>query len=208
MPDTKDLLVEIGTEELPPKALAKLSKAFTHGIEEQLEQLGLARASTTGYATPRRLAVMIKGLQTAQQDKRIERKGPALSAAFDADGKPTRAAEGFARSCGVTVAALATQETDKGSWLVHRQNEPGRPTPALIPAVVEHALAALPIPKRMRWGDRTEEFVRPVHWVLLLFGDEVISAKVMGLTAGQLTHGHRFHHPQPIHVNSPADYAR
>ena len=180
MPDSKDLLVEIGTEELPPKALAKLMQAFTRGIEEQLEQLGLARTSTSGYATPRRLAVMIRGLRTAQMDKRIERKGPALQAAFDTDGKPTRAAEGFARSCGVTVAELATQETDKGSWLIHRQTAPGRPTPALIPEVVENALAALPIPKRMRWGDRSEEFVRPVHWVLLLFGEEVISAEVMG----------------------------
>ena len=208
MAETRDLLIEIGVEELPPKALSSLALAFEQGIHEGLEKAGLACAALRRFATPRRLAVWVENLPERQTDRRLERRGPALSAAFDAAGNPTKAAEGFARSCGVTVAELQRQETDKGVWLVHVSTEPGAATAELIPALVETALAGLPIPKRMRWGDRDDEFVRPVHWVVLLFGDEVIPATLMGAPAGRETRGHRFHHPQPIRLNSPADYAR
>ncbi len=208
MAETRDLLIEIGVEELPPKALSSLALAFEQGIHEGLEKAGLACAALRRFATPRRLAVWVESLPERQTDRRLERRGPALSAAFDAAGNPTKAAEGFARSCGVTVAELQRQETDKGVWLVHVSTEPGAATAELIPGLVGTALAGLPIPKRMRWGDRDDEFVRPVHWLVLLFGDEVIPATLMGVSAGRETRGHRFHHPQPIRLNTPADYAR
>jgi len=206
MSNRQDLLIEIGTEELPPKALSNLSEAFTQGVDTQLAQLGLHRTAVTSFATPRRLAILIESLDIAQADKEIERRGPALQAAFDAAGNPSKAAEGFARSCGVSVAELEESQTAKGAWLVFRQIEPGRPTQELIPQVVEKALADLPIPKRMRWGSGDEEFVRPVHWVVLLFGEQVIPAKIMGLDAGNTTRGHRFHHPDPIPLTRPTDY--
>ena len=207
-PDTRDLLIEIGTEELPPKALLTLATAFEQGIRAGLEKAGLTSGALHRFATPRRLAVLIEQLPGRQPDRQSERRGPALSAAFGSDGKATKAAEGFARSCGVTVAELQRQETDKGAWLVHLSTEPGAATADLIPGIVLAALAGLPIPKRMRWGDRDDEFVRPVHWAVLLFGDEVIPATILGVTAGRETRGHRFHHPQPIRLNTPADYAR
>ena len=206
MSNKQDLLIEIGTEELPPKALADLAEAFAQGIDTQLAQLGLHRTAIRSYATPRRLAVLVEHLDIAQADKEIERRGPALQAAFDAEGKPSKAAEGFARSCGVSVEELEESQTAKGAWLVFRQIEPGRPTQDLIPQVVEKSLADLPIPKRMRWGSGSEEFVRPVHWVLLLFGEQIIAATIMGLAAGNTTHGHRFHHPEPINLTRPNEY--
>ena len=192
MSEARDLLIEIGTEELPPKALADLALAFETGLSEGLAKAGLTHEGIKRFATPRRLAVLIKRLPTQQTDRQSERRGPALSAAFGADGRPTKAAEGFARSCGITVADLQRLETDKGAWLIHVSTEAGAATANLIPGLVEAALAALPIPKRMRWGDRDEEFVRPVHWVVLLFGDEVIPASIMGVKAGRETRGHRF----------------
>ncbi|CDH47653.1 glycine--tRNA ligase subunit beta [Candidatus Contendibacter odensensis] len=208
MADLRDLLIEIGTEELPPKALFNLSLSFEQGIRDGLEKAGLPTTAIRRFATPRRLAVLIEQLPTQQPDRQLERRGPALSAAFAADGRPTKAAEGFARSCGVAVAELQQQETDKGVWLVHVNVEPGAATADLIPGIVLAALAALPIPKRMRWGDREDEFVRPVHWAVLLFGDEVIPATIMGVQTGRETRGHRFHHPALIRLTAPADYAR
>ncbi|MBK8535762.1 MAG: glycine--tRNA ligase subunit beta [Candidatus Competibacteraceae bacterium] len=208
MADLRDLLIEIGTEELPPKALFNLSLSFEQGIRDGLEKAGLPTTAIRRFATPRRLAVLIEQLPTQQPDRQLERRGPALSAAFAADGRPTKAAEGFARSCGVAVAELQQQETDKGVWLVHVNVEPGAATADLIPGIVLTALAALPIPKRMRWGDREDEFVRPVHWAVLLFGDEVIPATIMGVQTGRETRGHRFHHPALIRLTAPADYAR
>jgi glycyl-tRNA synthetase beta chain len=203
-----DLLIEIGTEELPPKALSSLALAFENGIREGLEKAGLASGELRRFATPRRLAVLIPHLPARQPDRQLERRGPALSAAFDPQGNPTKAAEGFARSCGVAVADLQKQETDKGAWLVYFSHEPGAATAGLIPGIVDQALAGLPIPKRMRWGNRDDQFVRPVHWAILLLGDEVIPATIMGVATGRETRGHRFHHPQPIRIASPADYAR
>ncbi len=203
----RDLLIEIGTEELPPKALSTLAAAFEQGIRTGLEKAGFTDLALRSFATPRRLAVLVAQLPLRQADRQVERRGPALSAAFGPEGQPTKAAEGFARSCGVTVAELQRQETDKGVWLVQVSTEPGAATADLIPGIVADALAELPIPKRMRWGDRDDEFVRPVHWVVLLFGDEVIPATLMGVAAGRETRGHRFHRPEPIRLTAPADYA-
>ena len=208
MPDIRDLLIEIGTEELPPKALPTLSAAFERGVREGLEKAGLISGEIHRFATPRRLAVLIDHLPVRQPDRQLERRGPALNAAFGPDGNPTKAAEGFAHSCGVTVAELQQQKTDKGTWLVHLSQEPGAATAGLIPGIVEAALASLPIPKRMRWGDREDEFVRPVHWVVLLFGDDIIPATIMGVSTGRETRGHRFHHPRPIRLTVPIRYAR
>ncbi len=207
MAEQKDLLIEIGTEELPPKALPKLSASFTDGIIKGLKEKGLAFADVAPFASPRRLAVLIRDLDVRQADKAVERRGPALQAAFDAQGKPTKAAEGFARSCGVSVDALDKVETDKGAWLYFRSMQEGQATSALIPAIIEAALANLPIPKRMRWGDGEAQFVRPVHWLIILFGDEVIPATILGVAAGSATRGHRFHHPQALEISAPADYA-
>ncbi|HKJ10705.1 MAG TPA: glycine--tRNA ligase subunit beta, partial [Gammaproteobacteria bacterium] len=202
----RDLLVEIGTEELPPKALRRLSLAFSEGVRKGLDQAGLTPEAVTSYGAPRRLAVLLRGVPDAQEDREVLRRGPALTAAFDDEGCPTKAAEGFARSCGMEVEKLERLETDKGAWLAHRSIEKGQATVELVPRIVAHALAQLPIPKRMRWGSREEEFVRPVHWVVLLFGDQCIDAPVLGVEAGRHTRGHRFHHPEPIYLAEPAAY--
>lgn len=202
-----DLLVEIGTEELPPKALPTLSAAFTDGISQGLQAAGLTPAEVIAYAAPRRLAVWVKEVAAQQADQTIEKRGPAIKGAFDAEGKPTKAAEAFAASCGVNVADLGTLETDKGAWLVFRQTQAGQATPELLPAIVEKALASLPIPKRMRWGEGTAEFVRPVHWIVMLADNAVIDAEILGIKTGRESRGHRFHAPDAITLNSPSDYA-
>ncbi len=203
----RDFLVELGTEELPPKALSKLSAAFTKGIVEALKAAGLSHSAVHSYASPRRLALVVEALQEAQADTQIERRGPAVQAAYDNDGLPTKALQGFARSCGIEVEALETLETAKGSWLVYRAEEKGKPAQELIPAIVQQSLDKLPIPKRMRWGDLTAEFVRPVHWLVLLFGDEIIDAEILAVQSGRETRGHRFHHPEKIIINQPSEYA-
>jgi len=204
---TRDLLIELGTEELPPKALKRLSHAFTEGVREGLAAAELSHGALQSYAAPRRLAILISDLSERQPDKQVERRGPAVTAAFDDEGCPTKAAEGFARSCGLSVEALERLETEQGSWLVHRSEQKGQPTQALIPGIVAQSLDDLPIPKRMRWGDLKVQFVRPVHWLVLLFGDEVIDAELMAVRAGRETRGHRFHHPQKIYIGEPAAYA-
>lgn len=205
--ETNDLLVEIGTEELPPKALPALSEAFEAGIRDGLAKAGLNFGAVHRYAAPRRLAVLVHELPMQQPERRLERRGPAVSAAFGPDGRPTKATEGFARSCGVEVAALTRVATDKGEWLAHVSTEPGAPLAQLLPGIVEAALAALPIPKRMRWGARTQEFVRPAHWIVLLHGTQVVPGEILGLPTGRETRGHRFHHPAPIAIPKPAAYA-
>lgn len=203
----RDVLFELGTEELPPKALATLAEALQQHIEQGLQAAGLSYRVVHRYAAPRRLAVWLADVPVQQPEQRRERRGPALKAAFDASGKPSKAAEGFARSCGVSVADLQTLETDGGAWLVYTSVEPGAATASLLPDIIRQALAALPIPKRMRWGDRDDEFVRPVHWAVLLLGDEVIPADILGVSTGRETCGHRFHHPDTITIPTPADYA-
>ena len=176
-----DLLIEIGTEELPPKALSKLSNAFTQGIVDGLKKAGFEINTVESFAAPRRLGVLIKSLSASQPDREVERKGPNLKAAYDADGKPTKAVMGFARSCGVEVSDLQQQDTDKGAWLVFKATEKGQALSAIIENIINQSLAKLPIPKRMRWGSNDMEFVRPVHWVVLMHGNKVIDAQVMGL---------------------------
>ena len=203
----KDLLFEIGTEELPPKSLARLASALADAVHLGLQEQGLEHGDLAWYATPRRLAVAVQGLVSAQEDKQVVRRGPAVAAAFDEDGKPTPAAQGFARSCGVGVEQLTRLRTDKGAWLAHEYLAHGASTEELLPDIIEQALAGLPIPKRMRWGDGDLEFIRPVHWALLLFGEDIVNANLLGVATGRETRGHRFHHPAPISLNNAGEYA-
>lgn len=203
---TQDFLVELGTEELPPKALKSLSDAFTQGIVNGLADAGIDHGAVESFAAPRRLAVRIRDLADAQPDKPVEKRGPAVKAAFDDAGNPTRALNGFATSLGVTPDQLDTLETDKGAWVVYRTVEQGKPTIELLPALIEKSLAALPIPKRMRWGAYHTEFVRPVHWLVLLYGNKVIDAPILNLTPGNQTRGHRFHCPKSLLIPTPNDY--
>lgn len=202
----EDLLIELGTEELPPKALKRLSDAFTREISSGLVQAGFEVEETESFATPRRLAVLVKNIATSQPDRDVERKGPSLQAAYDADGKPTKAVMGFARSCGVEVDELQQQETDKGVWLVFRATEKGQPLSELIENIINQALSRLPIPKRMRWGSSDAEFVRPVHWLVLMHGDRVIDATILGLKSSSTSYGHRFHSSGAIMFPTASSY--
>jgi len=203
---SQDLLIEIGTEELPPKALKKLSLAFLDGAKTGLEKAGLEFTTIKPFASPRRLALLISELAEHTPDKSVERRGPALQAAFGEDGCPTQAALGFARSCGVEVEDLGKLETDKGSWLIYKSQQQGQATPMLIPDIVTTALDALPIPKRMRWGNLDAQFVRPVHWAVLLFGNDIIDTEILSVKTGRTSYGHRFHHPEPIEIPAPSEY--
>ncbi len=203
---TKELLIEIGTEELPPKALKRLAMAFADEIQAGLKDHDLPFEDINWYATPRRLAVIVQSLATAQEDREITRRGPALAAAYDQDGNPTRAAEGFAGSCNVNVEKLERLETEKGTWLVFHAFEKGKATVELVPEIIQKALNKLPIPKRMRWGNREAEFVRPVHWSIVLLGNEVVPCSIMDTDADKVTYGHRFHHPRPIRLRSAKEY--
>lgn len=189
---TQNFLVEIGTEELPPKALKTLATSFADNVEAQLNQAGLTFDKIEWFAAPRRLAVKVLNLATQQPSKEIEKRGPAVSAAFDAEGKPTKAAEGWARGCGITVEQAERIATDKGEWLVHRAKIEGQPTKNLLNDIVANALAKLPIPKPMRWADKTVQFIRPVHTVTMLLGDELIEGEILGVASARTIRGHRF----------------
>lgn len=206
MSEKKDLLIELGTEELPPKALKGLSHAFCHGVSKGLADADLSFAQIKVFATPRRLALLISQLATAQPDKSVQRRGPALQAAFDDEGCPTKAAQGFARSCHVEVEQLSKLETDKGAWLAYTVEEQGKQAKELIPGIFQNALDKLPIPKRMHWGDLDALFVRPVHWAVLLLGDEVINSNILSVRTSDSTRGHRFHAPQSMTVSVPSEY--
>ncbi len=202
----RDFLVEIGTEELPPKSLLTLANAFADGVAKGLDGAGLVHGAIERFATPRRMAVRVRRLVEQQPDRAIERRGPPLKAAFDAQGAPTQAALAFARSCGTEVSALEKLETPKGVWMVHRGTETGASTVSLLPGIVQAALDALPIAKRMRWGAGEAEFVRPVHWVLMIFGRDEVPCEILGVAAGRVTYGHRFMAPKAIRIGSPASY--
>lgn len=202
----QDLLIELGTEELPPTALKGLAKAFNNAIAKGLSDAALNYDEIKSYATPRRLAVVVKRLETTQPDKFVERRGPALQAAFNEEGCPTKAAMGFAKSCGVEVEDLSKLETGKGAWLAYTLEEKGQHSRELIPAIFQHALDKLPIPKRMHWGDLDALFVRPVHWAIILLGDEVIQTEILSVTTSNKTRGHRFHYPKTITLSAAADY--
>ncbi|MCY4221142.1 MAG: glycine--tRNA ligase subunit beta [Thiotrichales bacterium] len=225
MTDVNDLLVEIGTEELPPKALRALSDAFAAELVAELDGAGLAHGTATPYATPRRLAVLVPNVPGTQPDRNVERRGPPLARAFDGHGAPTKAALGFARSVGVEldtrrwqlegstsdaggdeVDGLLRIETEHGKWLGYRSTQPGAALASLLPGMVERALTRLPVPRRMRWSDRDTEFVRPVHRVVLMHGPAVIEAEILGVSSGRATRGHRFHHPGDIGLEDAAGY--
>ncbi len=206
MTDTANFLVELGTEELPPKALLKLSDAFARGIAIELDEARLNYTAINTYATPRRLAVAIADLQLCQPTQTIEHRGPPVRLAFDAEGNPTRAAEAFAKKCGVAIAALDRQTTDKGEWLYHSGEQAGKNTADLLESMVTKSLSKLPIPKRMRWGSNDTEFVRPVHWLVMLLDKDIVPATVLGLTADRMTFGHRFMAPDSLKLKRATDY--
>lgn len=202
----EDFLVEIHTEELPPKALLKLAQAFCQQIKERLQKLELTFADIKFFATPRRLAVFVKDLAAAQPDQIVERKGPALNAAFDAQGNPTPACAGFARSCGIAPSELKTIKNQQGEWVGFTQTVAGKSVKELMPEIVEQAAIALPIPKRMRWGDNDTQFTRPIHSVIMLYGDTVIEGSILSYPAGRVTRGHRFHAPDWLTIPHAAEY--
>jgi glycyl-tRNA synthetase beta chain len=200
------LLFELGTEELPAGGLNGLANGLAERLVAELAGAGLAHGALQVYATPRRLAVRIADVQLLQAEREVTRRGPAVAAAFDGDGNPTRAALGFATSCGVSVDALAVESTDKGSWLCYRATESGSRTADLLPGMFERAIAGLPLKRRMRWGEGSAEFLRPVHWVVLLLGDAVVPAELLGCQSGRTTRGHRVHGPGPITLDQATDY--
>ena len=201
-----DFLVEIGAEEMPPRSLAALGTSFRDGVEAGLQAAGLSYATAQAYFTPRRLAVKVTKLLDRQPEQRVERRGPPVSAAFDAAGKPTRAATAFAESCGVKVDELTRLNDNKGEFLFCRTTRAGLPAAKLLPGIVQAALDAIPIARRMRWGAGTVQFVRPVHWVVMLHGEQVIDGDILGIASGRMTRGHRFHARKPIALRSPGGY--
>ncbi len=203
---TQNFLLEIGTEELPPKALKTLATAFAENFTAELNQAGLTFSNLQWFAAPRRLALKVADLATEQPSKQIEKRGPAVSAAFDSNGNPTKAAEGWARGCGITVEQAERVATDKGEWLVHRAVQQGQPTKALLPEMVASALAKLPIPKPMRWGDKTVQFIRPVHTVTMLLGSELIDGEILGVKSARTIRGHRFLGEREFEISHADEY--
>ncbi|MGB4498782.1 MAG: glycine--tRNA ligase subunit beta [Methylococcaceae bacterium] len=203
----QNLLFELGCEELPPKTLLKLSNALSDGILAGLNEAELTFSNVKSYAAPRRLAILIENLQSAQADKTVQKRGVAVKAAFQEDGTPTKAALAFAQSCSVEFEQLERLKTDKGEWLACTQTIAGQTTQQLIPDIIRKSLANLPIAKRMRWGNFTTEFVRPVHWAILLYGQQIIETEILGLQTGNQTRGHRFHAPQNLTISKPENYA-
>ncbi|MCH8135069.1 MAG: glycine--tRNA ligase subunit beta [Proteobacteria bacterium] len=201
-----DFLVEVGTEELPPKALRSLMNAFAENLTTAIDDERLLHGDVHAYASPRRLAVVIEKLATAQEDRKVSQKGPSTKVAFDDSGKALLPAIAFAKKCGVDVTDLGRTATNKGEWLSYELLEAGKTTAEIIPGLIEKALAALPIPRRMRWGAGEAEFVRPIHWLVLLHGKETIDAEIMGIKSGAASQGHRFHSAGEINIPEPAKY--
>lgn len=199
---TQDFLVELGTEELPPKALKSLAEAFQKGIEKGLKEAGLNYQKSQYYAAPRRLAVLVEALEEQQADRTVNVDGPPIQAAFTADGAPTQAALGFARKCGVELSAI----DQSGPKLRFEQKIKGQATASLLPDIIRNSLDNLPIPKRMRWAARREEFVRPTQWLIMLLGNQVIDCEILAQKAGRESRGHRFHNPAPVYISSPKSY--
>ena len=198
-----DFLVELGTEELPPKALKNLGEAFLVGVEKGLKAAGLGYQSARYYAAPRRLAVLVEALASQQPDRTVNLDGPPVQAAFDKDGNPTQAALGFAKKCGVELSQI----DQSGPKLKFSQSIAGQSTVSLLPGIVEASLNELPIPKRMRWAARKEEFVRPTQWLVMLFGQHVVDCEILAQKAGRMSRGHRFHANYEVAIESPASYS-
>ncbi|MDP5215153.1 glycine--tRNA ligase subunit beta [Pseudoalteromonas tunicata] len=199
--NTNNLLIEIGTEELPPKSLRTLAEALLQNFCDELATLELSYESASWYASPRRLGVKVFGLINAQQDKEVEKRGPALQAAFDAEGNPTKAAIGWARGCGIEVDQAERLETDKGAWLLHVAKVAGQAVESLIPDALSNALTKLPIAKPMRWGAYKTQFIRPVHTVTVFYGPSLVEGTILGKAISNQLQGHRFHHPARIEIN-------
>lgn len=201
-----DFLVEIGTEELPPKALRKLMQAFANNLDKLLDEHRLVHGPIAPFATPRRIAALVPDLALAQESREVDAKGPPVSIAFDDTGEAKPPAIAFAKKCGVDVGELERTKTDKGEWLSYRSLEKGLPAAELLPGIIEQTLKALPIPRRMRWGSSELEFVRPAHWIVMLHGKDIVPADIMGLAAGDQTRGHRFLSPGNIKISAPDQY--
>ncbi|MHC9083633.1 glycine--tRNA ligase subunit beta [Luteimonas sp. RIT-PG2_3] len=208
MADMKPLLIELGTEELPVKALPGLAQAFFDGVLAALDKRGVAvdRGDARPLYTPRRLAVLLPGVAVEQPEQRSEVLGPYLNIALDADGQPTKALQGFAAKAGIDWTTLERTSDAKGERFVHRAVKPGARTRDLLPEVLHEAIAAMPIPKPMRWGDHAYAFARPVHWLVLLLGADVVDAEVFGIRADRISRGHRFMHAGPVAIAQPGDY--
>ncbi len=204
--EPQDFLFELGCEELPPKALPKLGRSLLKYVNESFDSLGLAYQHSEWFGTPRRIAIRFNQLETAQKDKQVEKLGPAVAAAFDGDGNPKPAALGFAKSNGVTVEQLSRKQTDKGERLAFIAEVKGQQTADLLQEIISKAVAQLPVPKAMRWGDENYQFSRPIHWAVGLLGNQVVPLEILGVKADQQTFGHRFHAPQAITLNSPSEY--
>lgn len=204
---TENCLVELGTEELPPKALKSLGEAFATQFEAALTQADLSFGSVSWFAAPRRLAVYVSALAEGQADKVVEKRGPAVSAAFDADGNPTKAAQGWARGNGISVEEAERLVTDKGEWLLHKAHVPGQSVAQLLEGLINQAVSKLPIPKPMRWGNYNTQFIRPVHTLCVLYGSEVVNVSVLGLTSGRTVQGHRFHGESRFELDHADNYA-
>ena len=204
---SRDLLLEIGCEDLPARYVQALAQALSSGICEGLDARTISYEQAHSFATPRRIALWVRGVAEQQPDQDIERRGPAVAAAYK-DGAPTRAAQGFASSCGVSVDELQRIDTPKGEWLVYRATEAGAQTATLIPELFGDALKRMDqlVPKRMRWGSGDATFVRPVLWLLALWGEDVLPLQAFGLTADNRSMGHRFHAPDHIIIPAPAQY--
>ncbi|QNP21430.1 glycine--tRNA ligase subunit beta [Providencia rettgeri] len=199
-------LVEIGTEELPPKALRSLAESFAANFTAELDGADIAHGAVTWFAAPRRLALKVADLAASQPDREIEKRGPAISQAFGPDGQPTKAAEGWARGCGITVDQAERLTTDKGEWLLYRAQMKGQAVSELLADMVSRALAKLPIPKLMRWADKDTQFVRPVHTVTLLLGSDVIDGEILGIKSGRTIRGHRFMGESEFTIDNAEQY--
>lgn len=206
MSKARHFLVEIGTEELPPKALRSLMDAFANGLMAGVDEARLEHGDVKRYASPRRLAVLIESLANGQEDRTTTQKGPPVSIAFDDDGKLTAAGEAFAKKCGVAPDELGRTKTEKGEWVSSEVIERGQTAAEIMPTLIEDSLAALPIPRRMRWGAGDAEFVRPVHWIVMIHGATLIETSIMGVAAGNVSRGHRFMGADEVTINKASDY--
>lgn len=204
---TVDLLLEIGTEELPPASLQDLSDHLAQGMIQGLKKFSIESGNIQTYATPRRIAVLIHDVQTRQKQQQLEKKGPTWAAAFDQDNKPTKALNGFLKANGLSMDQIERLETEKGIWVIARTKQPGKPTINLLPEIAQTALNDLPIGKGMRWGIGNYTFVRPVHWIVYLLGSEVVNTTLLGIQTGRMTHGHRSHHPAPLCIDNADEYS-
>ncbi|MFQ0973835.1 glycine--tRNA ligase subunit beta [Gilliamella sp. CG35] len=202
----KTFLVEIGTEELPPKSLRTLAESFAANFIEQLDNANLEHGEVLWYASPRRLALKVLNLNDTQPDSQIVKRGPAVSAAFDQAGNPTKAAEGWARGCGITVDQAERIQTDKGEWLSYTQNQKGQPVVNLLCDMVKNALNKLPIPKPMRWAARQVEFIRPSHTVTMLYGDDLVPGTILDIDSARVIRGHRFMGEQEFTIDNADQY--